>query len=447
MGFWSALQIIFDVLAGFGIFILLLKLARAPKDDPRLSRGLQILQSKIAILEDLSDRTENQVRGLMTLLDQKTIEVQTRIDKANEQVRVVDDSIRSSMDVAKIFQDKIPHQEIIERKSTLKYLQAARLANQGRTAVEIAQSVDLPMGEIEFIAKVNREQLSFSIDDLPPWAKAELTALETRTDTEPQESSQSLSGQYPQGSTHNTNFESHSHHQETYPETYPESYSQNFETNQESARHPYGTDLNFLGNSNDERTFEFSQEIAPLASYVNEPQFQAFQNFNARQAQSFQESDFGATEDKSPPIETRALSENDNRQISTLKRTQSIIANLDRQFLMSGLDVQGDDEILPPTPNSTYLQSAQALMQVAIPVANFLPPVETNQQMNRQSLETNSEVKTPTISTATSPATTSKTLGWNSKVQAAKTYDPASIRRVIFPTISSQKVNNRFAGR
>ena len=443
MGFWSALQIIFDVLAGFGIFILLLKLARAPKDDPRLSRGLQILQSKIAILEDLSDRTENQVRGLMTLLDQKTIEVQTRIDKANEQVRVVDDSIRSSMDVAKIFQDKIPHQEIIERKNTLKYLQAARLANQGRTAVEIAQSVDLPMGEIEFIAKVNRDQLSFSMDDLPPWAKAELTALETRKDTEPQESTQSVAGQFPQGFAQNTNLEAHSRHQETYPE----SYSQNFETNQESARHPYRTDLNFLGNSNDERTFEFSQEIAPLASYANEPQFQAFQNFSSRQAQSFQENDFSTTETNGSPVETRELSENDNRQISTLKRTQSIIANLDRQFLMSGLDVQGDDEILPPTPNSTYLQSAQALMQVAIPVANFLPPVETNQQMNRQSLETNSEVKTPTISTATSPATTSKTLGWNSKVQAAKTYDPASIRRVIFPTISSQKVNNRFAGR
>ncbi len=332
MGFWNALQIIFDVLSGMGIFLLLLKLARAPKDDPRLSRGLQILQSKIAILEDLSDRTENQVRGLMTLLDQKNIEVQTRIDKANEQVRTVDASIRSSMDVAKIFQDKIPHQEIIERKNTLKYLQAAKLANQGYSAVQIAQIVDLPMGEIEFIAKVNRDQLTFSVDELPPWAKAELANFDRPEAPTPEATEQS--------------------------------------------QHPYSSDLNYLGNSIDAQSYEFSPEIAPLSAQSNEPQFQDFRSFYSEEPQ-------------------RELSAADNKQLSTLKRTQSIIANLDKQFSMSGLEVQEDEEPLPLTP-------AQAA-----PVAPPTPVVRR-------------EVPKP---------------------QSLGTYDSALIRKVIFPTINAQKVN------
>ena len=40
------------------------KLFKRKQDDPRMSRGLQLLQSKIAVLEDLSDRTELQVKQL-----------------------------------------------------------------------------------------------------------------------------------------------------------------------------------------------------------------------------------------------------------------------------------------------------------------------------------------------------------------------------------------------
>ena len=367
MGFWGALQIIFDVLSGFGIFILLLKLARAPKDDPRLSRGLQILQSKIAILEDLSDRTENQVRGLMSLLDQKNIEVQTRIDKASNQVIAVEASIRSSMDVAKIFQDKIPHQEIIERKNTLKYLQAAKLANQGQSAAQIAQVVELPMGEIEFIAKVNRDQLTFSMEDLPPWAKAELAQFDSPQVEAPA------------------------------PQETESSYSQ----------HPYSNDLNYLGNSIDERNYDINHEIAPLSAYANEPQFQAFRNFYSSEV-----SDAVPTIEQQPVREMSAL---DNKQLSTLKRTQSIIASLDKQFSMSGLDVQEDnEEVLPPTP--------QFVPQHIVPPQAISPPV------------------------AQAPRVTFRDPSLGLKPQSLGSYDSASIRRVIFPTINAQKAN-RSAGK
>ncbi len=77
------------------------------------------------------------------------------------------------MEVAKIFQDRIPHGEIVERQNTIKYVKAARLAHQGLSIDEIAEQVtDLSRGEIEFIAKVNRDQLMFCEESLPEWAQS-----------------------------------------------------------------------------------------------------------------------------------------------------------------------------------------------------------------------------------------------------------------------------------
>ena len=83
--------------------------------------------------------------------------------------------------LSKIFQDKIPHQEIIERQNTVKYVKAARMAHQGHSLDEIAAQVDLSRGEIEFISKVNRDQLQFSVEDLPEWTKNEMTFTEEPT--------------------------------------------------------------------------------------------------------------------------------------------------------------------------------------------------------------------------------------------------------------------------
>jgi hypothetical protein len=136
-----------------------------------MSKGLQLLSSKIAVLEDLNDRTETQVQQMLTLLDQKSRELQSKIALAEQQVQAVRQSMDQSLEVAQIFQDKIPHTEIIERQNSMKYIKAARLAHAGYSVEQIAAQVDLPIGEIEFIAKVNRESLSFREDELPAWAR------------------------------------------------------------------------------------------------------------------------------------------------------------------------------------------------------------------------------------------------------------------------------------
>ena len=172
MNMWTLVQVFADIGFALGIFIVLMRLARAPKDDPRLSRGLQILSSKISVLEDLSDRTENQVRQMTLLLEQKMREVQGFCEQADRHVNEIKLVTQKSLDVAQIFQDKIPHDEIIERRQSIKYVRAARLAHQGRSVADIASEVDLPISEIEFISKVNQEQLMYSEEHLPAWAQS-----------------------------------------------------------------------------------------------------------------------------------------------------------------------------------------------------------------------------------------------------------------------------------
>jgi hypothetical protein len=137
-----------------------------------LSRGLQLLQSKISVLEDLSDRTEVQVRQLNTLMEQKAKFIDEKIAAADKKIANIDHSIEKSLEVAEIFQDRIPHKEIIERQSLSNYVRAARMAHEGHSVEEIAKVIDLPVSEINFIAKVNRDRLLFAEEDLPPWAHA-----------------------------------------------------------------------------------------------------------------------------------------------------------------------------------------------------------------------------------------------------------------------------------
>ncbi len=170
MSVWSVIQVCIELILLVSVFILWVRALRSPKEDPRLSRGLQLLQSKIAVLEDLSDRTDQQSEQLIALIEKKCIEIQKKIELAESQVESVNLSIEKSREVANIFQDKIPHEEIIKRQKTIEMVKAARLSNQGVSFDEISQQVDLPQGELEFVVKVNRDQLIFNEDLLPSWA-------------------------------------------------------------------------------------------------------------------------------------------------------------------------------------------------------------------------------------------------------------------------------------
>ena len=169
MSVWIILLIALNILMLAGLGLCFFRLSNKREDDPRLSYGLKLLQSKISVLEDLSDKTEVQVKQLVSLLENKINEVKSRVDDADDKIKRVDGAMKKTLEVAEIFQEHIPHEEIVERKVSNKYINAARLAHQGASAEEIQSKIDLPSGELDFILKLNKEQLMFSEEQLPAW--------------------------------------------------------------------------------------------------------------------------------------------------------------------------------------------------------------------------------------------------------------------------------------
>jgi hypothetical protein len=168
MGLLIFLQVIFDLAFIATATLLLIERSKSKTmEDPRLSRGLQLLSSKIAILQDLMDRSEAMSRQLTQLMDGKQQNIQESLEEAEIHLHRIKKATEKSQEVAKIFQEQIPHREIIERQTSAKYLQAAKLANKGLSFEEIAKQVDIPRGELDLIVKVNRERLV--IDDEPVW--------------------------------------------------------------------------------------------------------------------------------------------------------------------------------------------------------------------------------------------------------------------------------------
>lgn len=175
MAFSSLMQLGLNLFLLAGFAIIWMRVRRNQGDDPRMSRSLQLLQSKISILEDLSDRIDEQLTQATGLMEHKKKELDAKIAEVDRTLHEIQVSRDKSLQVAQIFEDKIPHEEIMERQRTRQYVKAAQLAHQGLSVSEIVEQVNLPFAEVDLIAKMNREQLQFSAEDLPDWAQAELT--------------------------------------------------------------------------------------------------------------------------------------------------------------------------------------------------------------------------------------------------------------------------------
>ncbi|MBY0314529.1 MAG: DUF2802 domain-containing protein, partial [Bdellovibrionales bacterium] len=127
----SILQIALNILFLAGIGLAFAKLRRRREEDPRLSYGLKVLQNKISVLEDLSDKTEHQVKHLMAIIDSKVKDLQVRLQESDGQLQRIDQAMNKTMEIAHIFENRVPHEEILERQVSNKYISAARLAHQG----------------------------------------------------------------------------------------------------------------------------------------------------------------------------------------------------------------------------------------------------------------------------------------------------------------------------
>lgn len=103
MNYWLLTLTLLNVLLlAFVSFIMLAK-NKAKFEDQRLTKGLQLLQNKISILQDLSDKTDEQVRSWVHLLEQKASDVQSQLIKSDEKVIQIESALSKALDVSKIF--------------------------------------------------------------------------------------------------------------------------------------------------------------------------------------------------------------------------------------------------------------------------------------------------------------------------------------------------------
>lgn len=178
---WLLLLTLLNVILLAGLsFTLFLKL-KEKKEDQRLTKGLQLLQNKISILQDLSDKTDEQVHKLVHLVDQKAGEVRGHINEADHRIEQIEKALSKALDVSKIFSEQIPQQEMANRQKTSLYVQAAKLANQGFSPEQISQKIDLSPAEIEMIAKVNKDNLQFAEESLPDWVNLNANQIAQNT--------------------------------------------------------------------------------------------------------------------------------------------------------------------------------------------------------------------------------------------------------------------------
>lgn len=172
MNYWLLTLTLLNVLLIAFIAFNQLSRNKTKLDDQRLTKGLQLLQNKISILQDLSDKTDEQVRRWVHIIEQKAHDVQGQLVKSDEKIIQIEAALSKALDVSKIFYEQVPHAEMAERQKTTKYVQAAKLANQGFTTDQISQKVDLSLAEIDMIIKMNRDQLQFSEEGLPAWVQS-----------------------------------------------------------------------------------------------------------------------------------------------------------------------------------------------------------------------------------------------------------------------------------
>lgn len=171
MNIWLLLLTFFNIVLLAGLSFSLFLRVREKKEDQRLTKGLQLLQNKISILEDLSDKTDHQVRKLVHILDQKTGEVRQVMAASDEQIHQIEAMLNKGLEISKIFHEQIPQGEMHSRQKTNLYVTAAKMAHQGYNMEQILAQVDLTPAEIQMIIKVNKDNLQFAEDQLPTWAQ------------------------------------------------------------------------------------------------------------------------------------------------------------------------------------------------------------------------------------------------------------------------------------
>lgn len=176
MNIWVIVQLMVNLVFFAGILFLLINRKQSQKDDQKFSKGLQILQNKISVLEDLSDQTDEQVRTLTQLLEAKYREVQGLLVESDQQIQKMEEIARDIGTRIESSSMTIGNQSPYEVQSMNKYVKAAQLAHAGKSIEDLVQEIDITRGEAELIVAMNKDQLTFNQATLPLWVQPDKAA-------------------------------------------------------------------------------------------------------------------------------------------------------------------------------------------------------------------------------------------------------------------------------
>lgn len=171
MNVWILVQSVLNLVFLAGIVFLLIHRKQTHREDQKFSKGLQILQTKISVLEDLSDQTDDQVRSLTKLLEDKYREIQSLLAESDQQIQQMEEIAQNTMSR---LQSAGSMPQSSEQGSMNKYVKAAQMAHSGASMDEILKAVDLTRGEVELVMAMNKDQLVFNQHKLPMWVNPDL---------------------------------------------------------------------------------------------------------------------------------------------------------------------------------------------------------------------------------------------------------------------------------
>ena len=176
MNMWIVVQLMVNLLFFAGMIFLLINRKQTDKDDQKFSKGLQILQNKISVLEDLSDQTDEQVRSLTQLLEAKYREIQGLLVESDQQIQKMEEIAKNIYEQVESSSSMMSNQSSTEVQSMNKYVKAAQMANDGKSIDDVIREIDITRGEAELIVAMNKDQLTFNQNTLPLWVQPEKAA-------------------------------------------------------------------------------------------------------------------------------------------------------------------------------------------------------------------------------------------------------------------------------
>lgn len=162
MSIWLFLQIFFNLTFFFGLLFCLVKIQKDREEDIRMAQGLRLLQSKIAVLEDLSDHADHQSKQIMSLLDRKMNEVKGVLKPLDDGLGEIHQALAKGESIKKHMHENLEHGRLFEQQQKVKYRQAASLVHQGWEAADIARHLELPLAEVRLVQKVNQKKIIYN---------------------------------------------------------------------------------------------------------------------------------------------------------------------------------------------------------------------------------------------------------------------------------------------